>query len=45
MTTRASFFVEGVDRNALERVEFYAQDVQILKDAGFEIWWTLPRLS
>jgi glycosyltransferase involved in cell wall biosynthesis len=37
MKRRASFFVEGVDRNALERVEFYAQDVQILKDAGFEI--------
>jgi glycosyltransferase involved in cell wall biosynthesis len=37
MTTRVSFFVEGVEREALERIEFYAQDIQILKDAGFEI--------
>jgi glycosyltransferase involved in cell wall biosynthesis len=37
MTKRACFFVEGVDRTALERVEFYAQDIRILKEAGFEI--------
>lgn len=37
MTTRVSFFVEGVEREALERIEFYAQDIQILKDAGCEI--------
>jgi glycosyltransferase involved in cell wall biosynthesis len=37
MSSRACFFVEGVDRAALQRVEFYAQDVQILQDAGYEI--------
>lgn len=30
-------FVEGVDAEAVQRVEFYAQDIQILRDAGFEI--------
>lgn len=37
MSRKACFFVEGVDEAALQRVEFYAQDIQILKDAGFEI--------
>lgn len=37
MSRTACFFVEGVEREALERVEFYAQDIQILRDAGFEI--------
>ena len=37
MTRRVCFFVEGLQPEALERIEFYAQDVQILKDAGFEI--------
>lgn len=37
MTRTVSFFVEGVDTEALQRIEFYAQDIQILKDAGFEI--------
>jgi glycosyltransferase involved in cell wall biosynthesis len=37
MSRKACFFVEGVDEAALQRVEFYAQDVQILQDAGFEI--------
>lgn len=37
MTRKASFFVEGVETDALERIEFYAQDIQILKDAGFDI--------
>ncbi len=37
MKRKACFFVEGVDAEALQRVEFYAQDVQILQDAGFEI--------
>ena len=37
MSPKACFFVEGVDEAALQRVEFYAQDVQILQDAGFEI--------
>ena len=37
MSRTACFFVEGVDEAALQRVEFYAQDVQILKDAGYEI--------
>jgi glycosyltransferase involved in cell wall biosynthesis len=37
MSRRACFFVEGVDAAALQRVEFYAQDIQILTDAGFEI--------
>jgi glycosyltransferase involved in cell wall biosynthesis len=34
---RACFFVEGLEREALQRIEFYAQDIQILEDAGFEI--------
>ena len=34
---KACFFVEGVDADALRRIEFYAQDIQILEDAGFEI--------
>jgi glycosyltransferase involved in cell wall biosynthesis len=37
MTKRACFFVEGLEPDALQRIEFYAQDIQILKDAGFEI--------
>jgi glycosyltransferase involved in cell wall biosynthesis len=37
MSRKACFFVEGVDAAALERIEFYAQDIRILKDAGFEI--------
>ena len=37
MRRRACFFVEGVDRDALQRIEFYAQDIQILSDAGFDI--------
>jgi glycosyltransferase involved in cell wall biosynthesis len=37
MTRRASFFVEGVSAATLKRVEFYAQDIQILSDAGFAI--------
>jgi glycosyltransferase involved in cell wall biosynthesis len=37
MSRKACFFVEGLDAAALERIEFYAQDIQILKDAGFEI--------
>jgi glycosyltransferase involved in cell wall biosynthesis len=37
MRRKACLFVEGVDEDALQRVEFYAQDVQILHDAGFEI--------
>lgn len=37
MSRKVCFFVEGVDEEALQRIEFYAQDIQILKDAGFEI--------
>jgi glycosyltransferase involved in cell wall biosynthesis len=37
MSRKACFFVEGVDAAALQRVEFYAQDIRILQDAGFEI--------
>jgi glycosyltransferase involved in cell wall biosynthesis len=37
MTRTVCFFVEGVDAEALQRIEFYAQDIQILNDAGFEI--------
>jgi glycosyltransferase involved in cell wall biosynthesis len=37
MSRKACFFVEGVDAEALQRVEFYAQDIRILRDAGFEI--------
>ena len=37
MSRTVCFFVEGVDAEALARVEFYAQDIQILRDAGFEI--------
>ena len=37
MSRKACFFVKGLEREALQRVEFYAQDLQILKDAGFEI--------
>jgi glycosyltransferase involved in cell wall biosynthesis len=37
MSRKACFFVEGIDAEALQRIEFYAQDIQILRDAGFEI--------
>jgi Glycosyltransferase len=37
MARKASFFVEGVEAEALQRIEFYAQDIQILRDAGYEI--------
>ena len=37
MGRKACFFVEGVGAEALNRIEFYAQDIQILTDAGFEI--------
>jgi glycosyltransferase involved in cell wall biosynthesis len=37
MSRKACFFVEGVAPEALKRIEFYAQDIQILTDAGFEI--------
>ena len=37
MGRKACFFVEGVGPEALNRIEFYAQDIQILTDAGFEI--------
>lgn len=37
MTRTAIFFVEGVSDETLRRVEFYAQDMQILRDAGFEV--------
>jgi len=37
MTRKVCFFVEGLDVAALKRIEFYAQDIQILEEAGFEI--------
>lgn len=37
MTRKVCFFVEGVEVEALQRIEFYAQDIRILKDAGFEV--------
>jgi glycosyltransferase involved in cell wall biosynthesis len=37
MGRKACFFVEGVARDDLKRIEFYAQDIDILNDAGFEI--------
>ena len=37
MTRKVCFFVEGLDADALQRIEFYAQDIRILNDAGFEI--------
>jgi glycosyltransferase involved in cell wall biosynthesis len=37
MKRKACFFVEGLKPEALERIEFYAQDVQILRDAGYEV--------
>src|SRR5690349_7477253 len=37
MRRKACFFVEGVAREDLKRIVFYAQDVDILNDAGFEI--------
>ena len=37
MGRKACFFVEGLPRDDLKRIEFYAQDVDILNEAGFEI--------
>ena len=37
MGRKACFFVEGVTREDLQRIEFYAQDIDILNDAGFDI--------
>jgi glycosyltransferase involved in cell wall biosynthesis len=37
MSRKACFFVEGVKQDSLERIEFYAQDIQILRDARFEL--------
>jgi len=37
MKTSVSFFAKVQDRQTLERVEFYAQDIQILRDLGFEV--------
>ena len=37
MKRTACFFVEGIQREALQRIEFYAQDEQILRDAGYEV--------
>lgn len=36
-TTRVCFFVRVADRAALERVEFYAQDIQILRELGYDV--------
>jgi glycosyltransferase involved in cell wall biosynthesis len=37
MSRKACFFVEGLSPQDLKRIEFYAQDIQILTDAGFDI--------
>ncbi len=37
MKKTACFFAKVTDLATLERVEFYAQDVQILKDLGFDV--------
>jgi glycosyltransferase involved in cell wall biosynthesis len=34
---RVGFFAKVEDRGALERVEFYKQDIDILRDLGFEV--------
>jgi len=44
MSRTVCFFVEGVDAEALQRIEFYAQDIRILRDAGFDIQFA-SRLS
>lgn len=37
MSPRACFFAKVRDRETLERVEFYAQDIRILRDLGFDV--------
>ena len=37
MTSRLCFFARVAAREILERVEFYAQDIQILKDIGYDV--------
>lgn len=37
MKPSVCFFAKVQDRQTLERVEFYAQDIQILRDLGFDI--------
>jgi glycosyltransferase involved in cell wall biosynthesis len=37
MKTSVCFFAKVQDRQTLERVEFYAQDIQILRDLGFDV--------
>jgi len=37
MKARACFFAKVANRETLDRVEFYAQDIQILRDLGFDV--------
>lgn len=37
MKKTACFFVKGVAPSAMDRIEFYAQDIQCLRDAGYDI--------
>ena len=37
MTTKVCFFAPVRDRQLLERCEFYAQDIRILRELGFEV--------
>lgn len=37
LRTNACFFARVADRSVLDRVEFYAQDLQILSDLGFHV--------
>jgi glycosyltransferase involved in cell wall biosynthesis len=37
MSSRLCFFARVASREILERVEFYAQDIQILRDLGYDV--------
>ena len=44
---RVCFFAKVRDKSLLDRTEFYRQDIDILRDLGFEVvlathWWEIP---